>query len=311
MPRPGFLRHRKLLKAAKLCGVPKYAMLGLIQMIWEYAYDTGDPYIGQSDDLEVIAEWDGEEGRLTRALANCGTDSGPGLIERVEGKPEHWQVHDLYDHAPEYVRRRWSREQERRVKGKSVSGHHQVIDKSVTDHGTVNVESLTAETVVQDGLALTPLPNPTPRTTPNKDKDTTSAQVARKARSRVDYTEPFEAFWKAYPNQKAKGDAWKAWLRMAEPVPSLRELLEAVSRASQSRQWVKDGGQFIPAPAKWLRGRSWEDGGGAVPLTPTQCAEAFVSGLPLEARSDPDYVGHCFAEIEAGREPRPWGVNDD
>ncbi|NNG46550.1 MAG: hypothetical protein HKM86_05465 [Deltaproteobacteria bacterium] len=27
----------------------------------------------------------------------------------------------------------------------------------------------------------------------------------------------------------------------------------------RTEQWQKDGGQFIPQPAKWLRARSWDD----------------------------------------------------
>ena len=36
-------------------------------------------------------------------------------------------------------------------------------------------------------------------------------------------------------------------------------MLDAVSAQSESDQWRKDGGQFIPNPATWLNQSRWED----------------------------------------------------
>ncbi len=37
------------------------------------------------------------------------------------------------------------------------------------------------------------------------------------------------------------------------------KMVEALSWQSQQPQWLKDGGQFIPHPATYLRARGWED----------------------------------------------------
>lgn len=69
----------------------------------------------------------------------------------------------------------------------------------------------------------------------------------------------FEQFWKQYPRKVAKGDARKAWDQTARIRPPLTLLLAAVEAHKQQDQWLKDGGQFIPYPATWLRAERWSD----------------------------------------------------
>jgi hypothetical protein len=71
----------------------------------------------------------------------------------------------------------------------------------------------------------------------------------------------FELFWKAYPRKMSKGAAKKAWLKL-KPKPNeqlLATILAAIERAKTSVEWTKDGGEFIPYPATWLRAEGWND----------------------------------------------------
>lgn len=69
----------------------------------------------------------------------------------------------------------------------------------------------------------------------------------------------FEDFWADYPRKVGKGDALKAW-RTLKPSADLQAVIaEAVAAQRTCRQWLKDGGQFIPHPATWLGQRRWED----------------------------------------------------
>ena len=120
MARPTLSRHRKFLRLAREVGGRLLAR-GALELIWDSAYESGDPYLGQSDDVEALAEWQGERGALTRALVNAGGDGNRGFIEEVEGRPGHCQVHDLLDHAPDYVRRRMEREIQRRERGATLA----------------------------------------------------------------------------------------------------------------------------------------------------------------------------------------------
>ena len=72
-------------------------------------------------------------------------------------------------------------------------------------------------------------------------------------------TDLFAQFWKAYPRKTAKQAALKAF-RALKPTPKLLGLmLEALEKQKQSDSWQRDGGQYIPYPAKYLRERRWED----------------------------------------------------
>ena len=69
----------------------------------------------------------------------------------------------------------------------------------------------------------------------------------------------FDTFWAAYPNRKAKADARKAWTQTEKIRPPIEAIIGAIESAKQSNQWRKDGGEYIPLPASWLRGERWED----------------------------------------------------
>jgi hypothetical protein len=69
----------------------------------------------------------------------------------------------------------------------------------------------------------------------------------------------FARFWEAYPKKVGKGDAERAWKKVAKPSEALDGILEALRWQRMSRQWMKDGGQYIPNPATYLNQRRWED----------------------------------------------------
>lgn len=69
----------------------------------------------------------------------------------------------------------------------------------------------------------------------------------------------FELFWETYPKKKNKGDAMRAWLQTERERPGIEELLGAVEAACKTHAWTRDGGQFIPYPATWLRAWGWAD----------------------------------------------------
>lgn len=104
-------------------------------------------------------------------------------------------------------------------------------------------------------------------------KQSTSPPVAV-SESHSDYSADFEQFWQAYPRKVGKGGAYKAW-QHAKDRPCLACLLEVVKTQSNSKDWRKDGGQFIPHPATWLNQRRWEDGDSHTTKFDTQDPEHF------------------------------------
>jgi hypothetical protein len=69
----------------------------------------------------------------------------------------------------------------------------------------------------------------------------------------------FELFWAAYPRKVAKGAARKAWAATSGRRPPVTEIVSAVTAQAETEQWRKEGGQYIPHPATWLRAERWGD----------------------------------------------------
>lgn len=70
---------------------------------------------------------------------------------------------------------------------------------------------------------------------------------------------PFDEFWEAYPKKRSKGDAEKAWKQVKPDKATFQKILHSVEQQKKSKDWQKDGGQYIPYPATWLRAKGWED----------------------------------------------------
>ena len=69
----------------------------------------------------------------------------------------------------------------------------------------------------------------------------------------------FAEFWHAYPRKEAKQNALKAWIKL-KPDNELRSAIAAgLLVQSNSEQWRKEGGKFIPHAASWLNGKRWQD----------------------------------------------------
>jgi hypothetical protein len=77
---------------------------------------------------------------------------------------------------------------------------------------------------------------------------------------RVTHDDDFETAWRAYPRKTAKGDARKAWGQMLRVEPDLlAKVLDALAWQRHQPQWTRDGGQYVPYFATWLRAERWTD----------------------------------------------------
>jgi len=166
--RPTFPGHRKLLRASRILGEPEPHIIGYMELLWHSCNETGEPWIGDGEDVEMIAKYPGEPGKLVHALLTCGGEGRAGLIE-PDPDLDGLRVHDYYDHAPDYVRKRLKREEERRERGKSMrkqrrssTGQRPDSDRSVTGQGPDSDQTVT------DTPAPAPAPAPAPKKTSAK-----------------------------------------------------------------------------------------------------------------------------------------------
>lgn len=88
----------------------------------------------------------------------------------------------------------------------------------------------------------------------------------------------FDLFWSVYPKRVGKKDAIKAWGQIKPNEETVKAIIEGVGRWKASEQWTKDGGQFIPYPATFLRGERWND----------ECQPAIAKKAPAEKNYDDD-----------------------
>jgi len=76
----------------------------------------------------------------------------------------------------------------------------------------------------------------------------------------------FDEFWAAYPKKQGKEKAEEQWVKRG-CAKILPQILVTIRKFKATEEWTKDGGQFVPQPAKWLGGRRWEDEPSAPPVS--------------------------------------------
>ena len=91
---------------------------------------------------------------------------------------------------------------------------------------------------------------------PNSVTYSSSSETKSKGRKKYEDSPEFTEFWDAYPKHQGKTVARAAFERVDVP---LQVLLDAIKVQKRSKQWTKDGGEFIPMPATWLNQKRWED----------------------------------------------------
>jgi hypothetical protein len=112
-----------------------------------------------------------------------------------------------------------------------------------------------------------PVENPLVENTPLYSKQDSSKQDYSKKEDTISESgfsnreELFETFWSAWPSGARKNKKrTEEWFLKNKPNSDLVAIMVvAIERQKQSKQWLKDSGDFIPHPTTWLNGRRWED----------------------------------------------------
>lgn len=110
MARPCLFQHRKFKRLVGVLALPRPQVVGLLEMLWHVAYEDGQENVGDELSVEHAAEWWGDRGKLVKALEDCG------FLDRQPNGT--YSIHDLFEHAPDYVRKRKLRSDERRARAK-------------------------------------------------------------------------------------------------------------------------------------------------------------------------------------------------
>lgn len=97
--------------------------------------------------------------------------------------------------------------------------------------------------------------HPSPNTSTDTPTETPTPPLPPKGG--VEYSEGFEAFWRAYPRKVEKIAAWRRWQKINGAMPIVADIVASVEAHKRSADWLKNNGEFIPYPATWLNKGGW------------------------------------------------------
>lgn len=230
MAKPSLFKHWKFSNFVATLDIPRPYALGLLEFMWDHCYESGDPFLGTVKAIKITCDWDGEADELVSALLESEFIDDLG-----DGK---YQVHDLHENAPSYVKDRWRKREIYRKESEKP------LDKSkkTLEEKRENTPSLSP-----------PLPNPTP-----KEKENICSPES---------DELFETFWKEYP-RKPKGDKKhiKGLFQFHDPekrskprdIDEQKQMVEAVRVYADYWEETKTENHFRMMPQGFINQGYWK-----------------------------------------------------
>lgn len=93
--------------------------------------------------------------------------------------------------------------------------------------------------------------NPTPTPRPTLEASPAPAVDLRR--------QLFDHWWEIYPKKHGKRAAWGEWLKLNPTPTQVEAWCDTLVRQKQSREWLKEGGQYIPDPERYLKRGKFDD----------------------------------------------------
>jgi hypothetical protein len=97
MARSELRSNQKFKRLVHKLNLPAPYVVGLLECMWQCGYSSGNTLLGDAHDVEIAAEWPGNQGELSAILES------EKWIDKRDGA---YHIHDLIDHAPDYVKKR-------------------------------------------------------------------------------------------------------------------------------------------------------------------------------------------------------------
>jgi ribosomal protein S6E (S10) len=165
----GLDKNRKFLRLAHRLnavsgGMGEIMARGVLETLWSAAYSRADDYVGNAEDLEMVCSWRGESGALVAALLAAGGEDGAGFIEQDETRGG-LKIHDLWDHAPPYVKKKAEGKRKREAEGKTISDVRREaalarLTKRTTEDHPDQQKTATAEQLSSKSAPVADKPSP-------------------------------------------------------------------------------------------------------------------------------------------------------
>jgi hypothetical protein len=287
--RPSLDYNPKFKLLVRCLGLPRPYVYGLLEVMWQSAWQNGEPIIGTAEEVEAAAEWPGEPGLFLRAVVDCRL-----LDERPDGR---YEVHDFWDHAPAYVQRRGEREAQRQVRGETIAS---IRAEAGRKGGLAKASKrIPLASTPSKRLANGSPPAPAPAHIDTETKKR-KASPAAGAAARASYPEWFSRWWELYSKQTGRGTEKAATYKAAcklKPKERDDEALLAATRTWFIRRLrLKQAGVFVPEapdPIRFIRKRRWEDEF-AMPAKSVDPGE-FDAAATKRMIAERTAAGECYA----------------
>lgn len=203
---------------------------------------------------------------LAYQFANGSIPNDDRTISRIIGAfPDEWEsvrsevLPKFEQEGVTLVNRRMQKEREEReeIRGKRVDAINKRWSRRNTNEDTnviqVNQVCIPFVSGFVDTSSASASSSSSTKDLIEESKDSSPVATSRSEASKL---ASFESFWQEYPKKRGKGDAEKSWLKVN---PSLPAVLAAIEWQRESKDWLKDQGQFIPNPATYINQRRWMD----------------------------------------------------
>ncbi len=99
MAKDGLFQTTKFKGLCRRLRIPRAHALGHLELMWFSAYERLSPDFRSAAQVEDAAEWEGESGVFAETLADPD-------IRFLDHDDEGYVIHDFWEHAPEYIKKR-------------------------------------------------------------------------------------------------------------------------------------------------------------------------------------------------------------
>lgn len=281
----GFWQHPKTKKIAKRLGLEGVRSL---QILWMWAA-TNRPEGNLSgmdwEDIELAADWQGEDQVFfTHCLGMWIDETNTGYVLHDWKDHNSWasQVEERNDTSRFSRLSQVNRTAFEKLKAAGFTGISKDDYERVKKDGLGAVGDILANAGERhgDGMAnaggsLAPAPDPNPDTEKKEDipplpptggcavPDAHPSLSDPALSDPADMDRGFHEFMAAYPadHRAPEAEAAAAWKKLAraKKLPGLPRLFQGLDEWEACAQWKKNGGEFIPKAANFLRHMMWQD----------------------------------------------------
>lgn len=229
MAKSSLIGDQKFQLLVHTLGMPKAHVLGHLELMWQTAYSSFSPILRTRAAIEITAGWEGTQG----VFADAVLDPAHNFVDaRDDGQ---FEIHDFWEHAPDFVKKRYMRQLERKqqlVKRRSVKTYSGGQNPTMADNGgqCLPAEANPTEPNPSQAIKADPPDPPAP-----KPADRHSAQLPEKTKpqngSLDDAVESAVSRLMQFEKDRNRGDVTRLmWRTRVRAMARLPDGLFAVSK---------------------------------------------------------------------------------